>query len=225
MRYPGGKGKCYQRLINLMPPHSTYIETHLGGGAVLRHKRSAATNIGIDADPAVVSAWRARDWVGCTVVQADAVAFLREYAISREVLVYSDPPYLPDCRRNPKIYRHEYSRQDHVKLLDVLTTLPCMVMISGYDSALYEARLTGWRKETFPAKTHVDVREECVWMNFPPPTTLHDPSFLGDTFRDRQTIRRRHDRIVDKFDRMDVVERDHVLAMLNSRFGGQEATS
>ncbi len=50
MSYPGGKGKCYQRLINLMPPHETYIESHLGGGAVLRNKRPAKANIGIDAD-------------------------------------------------------------------------------------------------------------------------------------------------------------------------------
>ncbi|MBS0352463.1 MAG: DNA adenine methylase, partial [Proteobacteria bacterium] len=49
MSYPGGKGKCYQRLINLMPPHETYIETHLGSGAVLRNKRPAKTTIGIDA--------------------------------------------------------------------------------------------------------------------------------------------------------------------------------
>ena len=36
MRYPGGKGKCYQHIINLMPMHDTYIETHLGGGEPYR---------------------------------------------------------------------------------------------------------------------------------------------------------------------------------------------
>ena len=59
MRYPGGKGKCFQRLINLMPEHATYIETHLGGGAVMRHKRPAQRNIGIDVDAQVIDAWRA----------------------------------------------------------------------------------------------------------------------------------------------------------------------
>jgi site-specific DNA-adenine methylase len=57
MRYPGGKGRCYQHLISLMPPHRTYIETHLGGGAVLRHKRPAETNIGLEKDEAVVERW------------------------------------------------------------------------------------------------------------------------------------------------------------------------
>ena len=35
MRYDGGKGACYRQLINLMPPHRRYVETHLGGGAVI----------------------------------------------------------------------------------------------------------------------------------------------------------------------------------------------
>lgn len=37
MRYPGGKGGAgvYQTIINNIPPHDTYIETHLGGGNIL----------------------------------------------------------------------------------------------------------------------------------------------------------------------------------------------
>ena len=31
-----------------MPPHSTYIETHLGGGAIMKRKPPALRNIGID---------------------------------------------------------------------------------------------------------------------------------------------------------------------------------
>ena len=38
MQYPGGKNNCYQQIINLIPPHDTYIEAFLGSGAVLRHK-------------------------------------------------------------------------------------------------------------------------------------------------------------------------------------------
>ena len=47
MRYPGGKGKCYQHIINVLPPHPTYIETHLGGGAVLLHKKPARMSVGV----------------------------------------------------------------------------------------------------------------------------------------------------------------------------------
>ena len=53
MAYPGGKAGdgVYQRLISLMPPHEVYIEPFLGGGAIMRHKRPALLNIGIDLDP------------------------------------------------------------------------------------------------------------------------------------------------------------------------------
>jgi hypothetical protein len=59
MAYPGGKSGAgvYQRIISLMPPHRVYIEPFLGGGAVLRLKRPAEINIGIDLDPEVVRRW------------------------------------------------------------------------------------------------------------------------------------------------------------------------
>ena len=39
-----------QALVALMPPHSVYIETHLGGEAVMQRKPAALCNIGIDLD-------------------------------------------------------------------------------------------------------------------------------------------------------------------------------
>ena len=61
MRYPGGKGRTFQHVINLIPPHRVYIETHLGGGAVMRHKRPSAYSIGIDADQKVIGTWSQRE--------------------------------------------------------------------------------------------------------------------------------------------------------------------
>lgn len=57
--YPGGKAGSgvAQRIVNLMPPHEVYIEPFLGGGAVLRAKRPATLNVGIDCDPSVSAAW------------------------------------------------------------------------------------------------------------------------------------------------------------------------
>jgi DNA adenine methylase len=42
-------GLC-QAIIALVPPHDTYIETHLGGGAIMKRKPPALRNIGIDLD-------------------------------------------------------------------------------------------------------------------------------------------------------------------------------
>ncbi|MBF0471834.1 MAG: DNA methylase, partial [Gammaproteobacteria bacterium] len=52
MAYFGSKattGLC-QPIISMMPPHDTYIETHLGGGAIMQRKPAALRNIGIDLD-------------------------------------------------------------------------------------------------------------------------------------------------------------------------------
>lgn len=52
MSYLGSKAasRVYQKIIAEMPPHDTYIETHLGSGAVMFHKPLAARTIGIDVD-------------------------------------------------------------------------------------------------------------------------------------------------------------------------------
>lgn len=219
MRYPGGKGKCFQRLINLMPLHRVYIESHLGGGAVLRHKRPAEVSIGIDIDAQVIEHWLAQPTKLCELAHADAVSFLASFAYQGDELIYADPPYVPSTRRREKIYRNEYFLEDHVRLLETLKRVPCKVMLSGYDSELYTQALPGWRKASFSAKTHVDVRQECVWMNFEPPARLHDGAYLGHTFRDRQTIKRRHARLENRFAQMDPVERHELLRVLNDRFG------
>ena len=52
MGYFGSKatsGLC-QALIALMPPHSVYIESHLGGGALMKRKPTGVRSIGIDRD-------------------------------------------------------------------------------------------------------------------------------------------------------------------------------
>jgi len=57
MNYPGGKGGVFHKLINLMPPHEVYIETHLGGGAIMSSKRRTMRNIGIEIDSDVIDLW------------------------------------------------------------------------------------------------------------------------------------------------------------------------
>lgn len=60
MAYPGGKSGSgvYQAIINLMPPHEVYIEPFLGGGAIMRLKRPAPVNIGVDSNKDVIRLWR-----------------------------------------------------------------------------------------------------------------------------------------------------------------------
>lgn len=222
VRYPGGKGKCFHQLINLMPPHRVYIETHLGGGACMLHKRPAAVSIGVDQDERLIGLWRAEQPGACDLVHGDAAAFLRTYAFIGDELVYADPPYLPSTRRRATVYRHDYTLADHVELLGTLKKLPCMAMVSGYENELYSCALAEWRRVVFTAMTHRGPRVESVWMNFPSPPVLHDARFMGETFRQRQNAQRRRERLLRRFEAMKSAERQHVLSVLSRRFGRGE---
>jgi DNA adenine methylase len=225
VRYPGGKGTCYRRLINLMPPHRVYIESHLGGGACMRYKKPAEINIGIDADARVIESWRAERPNVCRLVHTDAVTYLARYPFIGNELVYCDPPYLPSVRRRARVYRCDYTDEGHRELLEGLKTLPCMVMISGYDNSLYAQHLAGWRHIKFKAMTHAGPAIESVWMNYQAPADLHDPSFIGDTFRQRQNIQRKHQRLFRRFELMEGSQRRHLLSALQRRFGAEGAAS
>jgi len=222
MKYPGGKGKCYQHLINLMPPHHTYIESHLGGGAVMRNKKPAQRNIGLDLDPKVIEMWKQDLSNVCELHQIDAVNYLENYIFHGNELVYVDPPYLPETRKRGKVYRCDYTEKDHIHLLQCLNDLPCKVMISGYENDLYNKLLPGWRKVHFSAKTHIEVREETVWMNFEHPNRLHDARYIGKTFRDRQNIQRRQSRLRSRIENLDSIERNDLYKWMQEHYGNDK---
>jgi hypothetical protein len=126
-------------------------------------------------------------------------------------LVYLDPPYLLSTRRNRRYYDHELTDQRHEELLDVILRLPCLVAISGYDSELYAVALRDWRKIEFTAMTRSGKRaKECLWLNFPEPTELHDPRYAGIGKRERERIGRRVSRLLAKLELMGELERDAV---------------
>ena len=214
MRYDGGKGVVYPHIINLMPPHWRYIETHLGGGAVMRHKRPAEVQVAIEIDRAVIESHGPTLNRVCEVIEADAVEWLEQANLDEGTLVYADPPYHPETRRRRRVYRHDYTEEDHERLLEILLGLPTMVMISGYACPLYEDRLRTWNRHTFLAKTHVGMRRECVWFNYPRPIHLHDYRYLGETFREREVIRRRQARLKERLLRLSATERASIHAWL-----------
>lgn len=230
MPYPGGKGSSYQKLINLMPPHSTYIETHLGGGAVMQNKRPAAINYGIDLDgealastkKAVLANTTGNDAAAAqgqpvfTFLRADALTWLSDYSFTGGELVYCDPPYLMGARKQERrLYRYEYTDRQHQELLDCLRGLPCKVMISGYGSPLYDRLLQGWNLFRFQAQTRGGVpATEYVWMNYPQPVELHDYGHLGADFRERERIKRKKNRWVNRLNKMPILERQALLAAI-----------
>lgn len=219
MSYPGGKAGAgvYQRIICEMPPHDVYIEAFAGGGAILRLKRPAAASIAIDADASACAALRAQAPPGCTVVCTDATRWLREHQWRPGTLVYLDPPYLSSTLSRPgrAYYRCAFSTpEQHANLLDVITSLPAMVAISGYWSELYADRLSGWRLVRFMAQTRGGPREECLWMNYPEPAELHDYRYLGEGYRERERMKRMQGRWAARLGAMPRLERYALLSAM-----------
>ncbi|WP_392559318.1 DNA adenine methylase [Orbus mooreae] len=84
-------------------------------------------------------------------------------------LHYIDPPYLHSTRKmGDRAYSFEMSEQDHVELLTFVQTLKGRVVISGYDSDLYNDLLKDWSKHTKQAQISAGrgtgLRTECLWI-------------------------------------------------------------
>jgi len=77
MNYPEGKGGVFHKLINLMPPHEVYIETHLVGGAIMRNKGHTRRDIGIEIDPQVIEMWDQNKHIDFELIHDDAIYYLK----------------------------------------------------------------------------------------------------------------------------------------------------
>lgn len=215
--HPGGKGLSFRGIINLMPPHRRYVETHLGAGAIMRHKRPAGENIGIEIDPEVVARWRALNLPHVTIIHGNAHVLVPTLALAEEDLLYCDPPYHPSTRRSRRrCYRYDYGEEDHRGLLDLLQGLRCRVILSGYRNELYDARLRDWVRTDYLALTHRGQVVESAWTNFQPGPPLHDYSHIGADFRERERFRRRASGLARRIGGTQPIELHAALADLAS---------
>jgi len=136
-----------------------------------------------------------------------------------------DPPYLKrDIDGKPvrsgqgDIYEHEFGTvEQHHELLQLIKSLKCMVMISGYWSKLYAQELNDWRTLSYNAMTRAGrVAREWLWMNYPEPIALHDYAFLGTDRTDRQRIKRKIQRWEKRLENMPTLEKRVLLLALEN---------
>jgi len=213
MGYFGSKatsGLC-QAIIAMMPPHETYIESHLGGGAIMKRKPPALRNIGIDLDPRTIARFECSYPV--ELINGSAHRFLADYDYRGSELVYSDPPYLLRTRTSKRRYRFDYEEGDHVRLLELLKRLPCPVMLSGYPSALYDELLQGWRSVELQVMNQGGVRTEKLWLNFTV-DRVHWVRYAGRNFTHRQQIKRKAANWARRYEALPQGQRLAVLAAM-----------
>jgi DNA adenine methylase len=210
-------GLC-QPIIALMPPHETYIETHLGGGAIMKRKPAALKNIGIELNPSPLSSFNCEYPV--ELIHGCAHEFLSNYDFRGRELVYSDPPYLMHTRTHKRKYRFDYTEDDHIALLELLKSLPCQVILSGYPSSLYDQMLKDWQTLELQVMNHAGVRTEKLWYNFTA-DRVHWSRFAGKNFTDRQRIKRKAENWGRKYQALASNERRAVLAAIMAVESGE----
>ncbi|WP_291972504.1 DNA adenine methylase [Candidatus Symbiopectobacterium sp.] len=223
MSYLGSKAAscAYQKIIANMPPHDTYIETHLGGGAIMLRKTVAIKNIGVDIDENALNDFVYANAVNqrnssVSLVCGDAVKYLRmfDFSSAGRVLIYADPPYLPETRTSRNRYRHEYTDDDHWALIAMLRRVPARVIISGYPSARYDELLHDWRSITFQVMTRGGPRTEQLWMNYPD-GAAYSAALAGKDYIDRQRIKRKAVRWKSKYAALPPAERLAIMTALS----------
>ena len=91
---------------------------------------------------------------------------------SENTLFYCDPPYVQETRKNPIVYYCEMDNEQHLKLLTILKEIKGYVMLSGFNSNLYNDNLKNWSKIEYEVKTSVNdpskedaKRIEVLWLN------------------------------------------------------------
>lgn len=84
-----------------------------------------------------------------------------------DTLTYLDPPYLPETRRDgSRAYVHELTTDEHADLLETISSIKGMVVLSGYPHSTYDEALPDWRRVEIGA--HADgarPRTEVLWLN------------------------------------------------------------
>lgn len=105
---------------------------------------------------------------GVQIENRPAVELIRRFNYPN-VLIYLDPPYMAETRHG-KQYKHEmFDRESHEELLETAKQHKGPVLISGYESDLYNEMLMDWYKEEHTAYSQVHSKtREILWMNFEP---------------------------------------------------------
>ncbi len=201
----------YQNIIAMMPPHDTFIETHLGGGIVMQKKPQSKNNIAIDIDPEPLKVFTCDYYV--QKINTCAYDYLSKYDYTGSELIYCDPPYLIETRTSKRRYHYEYSREDHINLLELLKTLPCHIILSGYPSDLYDDKLEDWNRMELQAMTWGGPRTEKLWYNYDI-DRVNWIAYAGKNFTDRQRIKRKAERWAKNYKALSKAERLTLLAAI-----------
>lgn len=232
--YFGGKSGngTYQTIINQIPPHQMRISMFGGMLGVESRLNKCDTEIVFDLIEDLLDFYFESGFdspslpegphtdFNRTFYHCDSIETLNDsefcYLIAVDephTFIYADPPYPLESRKSQrKVYKHEMNDFQHKRLLKCLTKFKnANIAISTYPNEIYDAFFSvdhrrKWRMIEFESTTRHGKATEQLWMNYPPPTELHDYRYLGDDFRERERITRQKRRLLRKVEKLAPLE-------------------
>jgi DNA adenine methylase len=102
LAYIGGKNRVANRIIELMPPHTTYVEAFSGGAQTLFHKPPSPVEILNDLDGEIVGFFRV-----CQSHHEELLRYLKYILVSRKwfsLFEKQDPDSLTDIQRAARFF-------------------------------------------------------------------------------------------------------------------------
>jgi len=224
--YPGNKNipGLIQKIINQIPVCSKFYEPFAGSAAVtmfLSMLPMGPVQFFLnDLDPAVTD--RFLYPAGCTVTNKPALDIIQSLISSsagKDTFVFIDPPYTFDTRPNSlKLYNFDMSSEDHIQLLKAVRDLECNCMIIHPKTNLYDQVLQSFRTVQIKIRYHSKTSIENLYMNYDTPGILQSYAVVGCDCWDRQRIKRKGERLVQKLLALPEMERNYILSKLSSTF-------
>jgi DNA adenine methylase len=219
MSYYTGNKKIegvYQKIINEIPKHNYYLEAFAGSGAIGLILPTGPVKIFNDLDTHALQLIKGTpgDTVIKTQYRATDLLQLFDHA-GKEGFTFCDPPYLHTTRKSDKIYLFEMSVLDHVEFLAEVQKLKCNCMIIHPACELYEVALQSWRSILIKIRYNTKTSIEKLYMNYDTPRILQTSKYLGKDCWDRQRIKRKAERFINKGLNIPFPERTYIEDTLN----------
>jgi len=223
--YPGQKNipGLFQKIINNIPGHTVYYELFAGSAAVGKEisvRSMVAPKIHLnDIDKDVIDQLSVP---AAIITNNDAIEMLQSRQISMastDTFIFLDPPYEHSTRPNStKLYAYELSESDHVRLLYSVLELKCQVMIIHPACILYDQMLSKWRSISVKVRYHNKTSIERIYMNYDFSGPLQITSYVGNDCWDRQRIKRKGNRLIEKIKKLPNHEQQYIIELFTSEF-------
>ncbi|MCA9366899.1 DNA adenine methylase [Candidatus Kaiserbacteria bacterium] len=101
------------------------------------------------------------------IFNRDAIEIIKKF-YQEDCLIYFDPPYMTETRRNKRGYAHEVTPAWHRLAAYWLRQAKGYVVVAGYRSRLYERiyEVYGWQRVEREQKTNgKTTATECLWLS------------------------------------------------------------